>query len=519
MGALKRVLLIDDDQRFLQALARELLVHGYRVEEAADGLEGIQKALQEPPDIAVVDLIMPKVGGGEVVSFFRQNPYLGSVPVVLLSGVLIESSPVVDSIDADFVLTKGPFAETSRILLNALEKLGDRPRGGKEVITQPGIHERRQVVELLRIKRDLASVLEGAAVGILELDREGRIGYANTRAEELLGIGRASLVGNEILSVFPKAGLADFQTLLSRFDGDPGPMSRGMTSVIEDRTIRTVLTSAWNEGARQSVVMTLVEIASEAEAQNRPGRLLQYLYHEMHASLLMIEGSLRSLAGRSLVDPAGGLPASPGSDPAATLSFLAQESARLLRLLGDASKFHRALRELPEIEMEPIDLLSVIKDSISGITALAVPQGIEVSYRGPSLAPKVWGHHDKLLQVLYNLLLNALRFTPRGGCVRVELSAGERELMTTVADTGSGIAPAELTEIMTQAQRAELFLPQKGKRVGLGLSIAHQIVHAHRGQLTAESKVGAGSRFSFTLPLWSERGPEQYPLAGGSAAR
>jgi len=518
VGALKRVLLIDDDRRFLQALARELLVHGYRVEEAADGLEGIQKAMQEPPDIAVVDLIMPRVGGGEVVSFFRQNPYLASVPVVLLSGVLIESAPVVDSIDADFVLTKGPFAETSRILLNAIEKLGSRPRGGKEVVTQPGIHERRQVVELLQIKRDLGSVLEGAAAGILELDREGRVAYTNARAEELLGIGRSSLIGNEVLSVFPKAGLADFQTLLSRFDGDSGPTSRGMTSVMEDRTVRTVLTSVWNDGARQSIIVTLLEVAAEAEAQNRPVRLLQYLSHEMRAALLMIEGSLRSLADRSPAERNGEASAA-GGDPAATLLFLAQESARLLRLLADASKFHQTLRELPDIEMEAIDLVSVVKDSISGITALAVPQGIEVSYRGPSLAPKIWGHHDKLLQVLYNLLLNALKFTPRGGRVRVELSASDREIVTTVADTGSGIAPGELAEILAQAQRAEIFLPQKGKRVGLGLSIAHQIVRAHRGQLTAESKVGAGSRFSFRLPLWSERGQEPYPLADGSAAR
>ena len=97
---MKRVLLIDDDQRFLQALARELLAHGYRVDEAADGLEGIDKAMQEPPDFAVVDLIMPRVGGGEVVSFFRQNPYLASTPIVLLSGVLAESAPAVDAIEA-----------------------------------------------------------------------------------------------------------------------------------------------------------------------------------------------------------------------------------------------------------------------------------------------------------------------------------------------------------------------------------------------------------------------------------
>ncbi len=259
-------------------------------------------------------------------------------------------------------------------------------------------------------------------------------------------------------------------------------------------------------------MVTLVEVASEVEAQNRPVRLLQYLVHEMRSSLLMMEGSLRSLR------PAAGGDATTADD-SGTVSFLAQEAARLVRLLDDATKFHRTLRELPDIEKEPIDLAGVIKDSLSGITALAVPQGIEVSFRGPSLAPKVWGHHDQLLQVLYNLLLNALKFTPRGGCVRVELAVSDREIVTTVADTGSGIPAGELREILAQAQRAELFLPQKGKRIGLGLAIAHQIVHAHRGQLTAKSKVGSGSRFSFSLPLAPERPAGARALPHGATFR
>src|SRR5580765_6487995 len=496
----KRVLIIDDDQRFLQELARELLVRGYRVDEAADGLEGIGKAMQDPPDLAVVDLIMPRVGGAEVVSFFRQNPYLASTPIVLLSGVLLESASAVDAIEADCVITKGRFDETSRLLLDALERLGRGSRGDKQIIRQPGIHERRQVLELLQIKRDLGSVLEGAAAGIIELDASGRVAYSNARAEELLGIGRASLVGTEILSIFPKSSLASFQTLLSRFDVDAGPASRGMTSVIEDRSIRTVLTSVWSEGARRSTVVTLVEVASEAEAQNRPGRLLQYLAHEMRSSLLMMESSLRALGDT------------------ASVAFLAQEAARLVRLLDDASKFHRSLRELPDFEKEPIDIVGVIKDSLSGITALAVPQGIEVSFRAPSASPRVLGHHDQLLQVLYNLLLNALKFTPRGGHVRIELAVSDREVVTTVADTGAGIPAEDLREILNQAQRAELFLAQKGKRVGLGLAIAHQIVHAHRGQLTAKSTVDSGSRFSFSLPLCPEHAGAQ-AMPRGSASR
>lgn len=514
VNTLKQVLLIDDDQRFLQAAARELLLHGYRVEEAGDGLEGLQKALQDPPDIVVVDLIMPRVGGAEMVSFFRQNPYLASVPIVLLSGVLIESAPAVDALDVDWVLTKGPLEDTIRLLLWGLEKVGRGRRSDQEIVTQPGIHERRQVVELLKIKRDLGSVLEGTAAGILELDPKGRVVYANARAEQILGAARATLIGTEILSVFPKEGRATLQTLLVRFDSEAGPMRRGMSVVVEDRAIRTELTSVWTEGAPQGIVATLVEVTPDVEAQNRPLRVLRYLSHEMRASLLMIEESLRGLAARA--EPGTGGETGP-AEQSGTLSFLTQETARLLRLLGDASKLHRALLELSDVEMEPIDLGNVIKDAISGVSALAVPRGIEPTFRGPSLAPKVLGNHDKLLQVLYNLLLNALKFTPRDGSVWVELRASDHEVLVTVADTGRGIPAEELGEILAQAQRPELFLPQKGKRVGLGLSIAFQIVRAHQGRFSAQSAVGLGSRFSFALPLWSQVEQEPCQLSYGSA--
>lgn len=512
---MKKVLLIDDDRRFLQATARVLLTHGYEVEEASDGLEGLQMALQDPPDVVVVDMIMPRVGGSELVSFFRQNPYLAGVPVILLSGVLIESAAVVEELSVDFVLSKGPFEETMRFLLSALDEVGNGARGRKTITPRPGIHERRQVVELLNIKRDLASVLEGAAAGILEMDTKGRVSYANAGAEELLGIGRASLLGTDILSVFPKAALANFQGLLSRFDEDTGPTSRGMTSVVDDRALRTILTSVWKEDMRQSIVVTLFEVAHDVEAQNRPHQLLRYLSHEMRSSLLIIEQYLRSLVTGSVVGQDG---EASRADQVGILSFLAQETARLQRLLGEASKFHRTLRELPDISMGPIDLVSLIKDGMSGITALAVPRGIDVSYRGPSVAPKIRGDRDKLVQVLYNLLLNALQFTPQGGSVWVEVQVSEGEMLTTVADTGRGIPSEELREIMAQAQRPELFLSQDGKRVGLGLSISFQIVRAHRGRLSAESRVGVGSRFSFALPLEAAGAEEQGQLPCRSSA-
>src|SRR5262249_51442273 len=153
-------------------------------------------------------------------------------------------------------------------LLESLRELEGGSRGPRAIVDPRGIHERRQVIELLNIKRDLASVLEGAAAGILEIDARGRVTYANAEAEDLLGLGRASLMGSEILSVLPKPCLSAFQPMLARFESDSGPARRGMAFAIERRALRAVLTSIWSEGVRQSIVVTLLDLAQDADAQN-----------------------------------------------------------------------------------------------------------------------------------------------------------------------------------------------------------------------------------------------------------
>ncbi len=506
---MKRVLLVDDDLGFLQDMSRALLARGYCVEEASDGLEALHKALQEPPDVAVVDLVMPRVGGVELVSFFRQNAYLSSVPIIVLSGVLAEGGPLLDSLAGHRIVPKGPVEETARVLLASLDAL----EAGSAAPAELGgrLRQRRQVVELLRVNRDLGLVLEGAGVAILDLDLQGCIAYANSRAEELLGIGRAALVGTELLSLVPPAGRRQLETLLARVYREPAPASRVMTLEIGERMVRTVLTSIWADGALQAIVATLYEVASESDAESRPLRLLRYLAHEMRSSLLMMEGHLRALAKQESPDSnrQRGHPELP-----VTPAFLAGEAGRLLRLIGDASTLHQTFRELRSIDMEPLDLVNVVKDSISGITALAVPRGIEVTFSGPSTAPRILGNRDRLLQALYNLLLNALKFTPRTGSVWVDLKATGNALAVTVGDTGQGIPPKTLRELLIQAHHPEVFLPRKEQRVGLGLSIALQIVRAHGGQLTAQSEVGRGSRFTLTLPIWWDGAD----ASGGSAS-
>ncbi len=488
----KRLLLVDNDPQFVELARRELLTRGYLVAEALDGLEGIEKALQEPPDIAVVDLVMPRVGGREVVSFMRQNPYLSSIPIILLSGVLVENRSETDSLDVDLVLSKGSLAETIPLLLSGIEKLTNGPRGTREAIVKRNFQARTQVSELLEIRRDLDSRLESVHAGVIDLDPGWRIGYANRRTEEILGLDRVSLIGNEILSIFPKAGVSELQTLLVRVEDETDDVSRAMTVVLPGRAIRTVLTPVRSAGVVRSIVLTLFEIPRHMEVSAQAGRFPHYLCHELRASLLIIEGYLRSLVAK-MGDAAR-------SDHEMLL-FLARETARLLRLINEASEFDRLISELRDLKVEPLDFLCVAKEAVLAVSLLAEAQGIQINLETAPSLPTVRGNLDKLLQVLYNLLLNSLKFTHSGGSVSVQVEVSGREVVTTVSDTGRGISASRLNEIMTQAQRPELFLPLKGRRIGLGLPIAVQIVRAHGGRFYAESTVGVGSRFSFTLPL------------------
>ncbi len=488
----KLVLLVDNDPPFIEIARRELLTRGYLVAEAFDGLEGIEKALQEPPDIAVVDLVMPRVGGSEVVSFMRQNPYLSAIPIILLSGVVVENRSEMDSLHVDLVLSKGSLAETIPLLLSGIEKLANGPRETKETVVKRNFRARTPVSELLDLRRDLTSLLEGVHAGVVELNPDWRIGYVNRRAEEILGLDRVSLIGSEILSIFPKVGVSELRTLLARFGEERDGQSRAMTVMLPGRAIRTVLTPVRSAGAVRSIVVTLSEVPPHAEVNAQAGRFPQYLCHEMRASLLIIEGYLRSLVAKV-------------SEAARAdhemLLFLARETARLLRLLNEASEFDRLISELLHLEVEPLDFLHVVKEAVLGVSVLAEAQGIQIDLETAPSVPPVRGNRDKLLQVLYNLLLNSLKFTPYGGSVSIQVSVSRREVVTTVVDTGRGISAGGLNEIMAQAQRPELFLPLKGRRIGLGLPIAVQVVRAHGGRLFAESTVDVGSRFSFTLPL------------------
>ncbi len=159
------------------------------------------------------------------------------------------------------------------------------------------------------------------------------------------------------------------------------------------------------------------------------------------------------------------------------------------------------------MELLPIPLLvqQVIPEILEAIRPVWEPKPVRVETDLPPSLPPVLADPGALRQILSNLLDNAIKFTPPGGQVSVRGSLRENYLCIEVRDSGIGIASSDLPRIFERFYRADVSLPRTPGSTGLGLAIVKHLVLAQGGQLWAESQLGAGSAFFFTLPVAAVR--------------
>jgi hypothetical protein len=180
-----------------------------------------------------------------------------------------------------------------------------------------------------------------------------------------------------------------------------------------------------------------------------------------------------------------------------TVLELTDQMNRLIQDLLDASRIEAGqLRVHPA----PLRLPPLLADAAEMVRMAAADRGVSLRVQAADGLPPVLADRDRVLQVLSNLLGNAVKFTPRGGDVLVRASAGGGGVEVSVADTGVGIPPEQLPHVFDRFWQGDA----RRKGAGLGLAIARGIVEAHGGRIRAESDPGRGSTFTFTLPAAPE---------------
>lgn len=156
-----------------------------------------------------------------------------------------------------------------------------------------------------------------------------------------------------------------------------------------------------------------------------------------------------------------------------------------------------------EWRREPVAIAEVIARATSATASLVAGPGPEMIVEVEDGLPDLIGDRDRLIQVVINLISNAVKFTPSGSitCAAHRDPESEDQIVVSVTDTGVGIAPEDHARVFEQFGQAGDTLTDKPRGTGLGLSICREIVEHHGGRLWLESEVGKGSRFSFSLPV------------------
>jgi signal transduction histidine kinase/CheY-like chemotaxis protein/ligand-binding sensor domain-containing protein/heme exporter protein D len=186
------------------------------------------------------------------------------------------------------------------------------------------------------------------------------------------------------------------------------------------------------------------------------------------------------------------------------LQVVVSEGERLTKLIDDVLDLAKIEAGKLEWHMETLTVAEIVERATAATSSLLETRGLKLVKDVKPDLPEVVGDRDRLIQVVINLISNAVKFTERGSvtCRAVERDGG---VVVSVIDTGMGIAPADQPKVFERFKQVGDTLTDKPKGTGLGLPICKEIVEHHGGRVWVESELGGGSTFSFTLPAKSER--------------
>ncbi len=238
---------------------------------------------------------------------------------------------------------------------------------------------------------------------------------------------------------------------------------------------------------------TIESDVNELRQQDQMRReLIANIAHDLATPLTAVQGFSEALADDLISKP---------EERHETAQLIGREVQRLRRLVADMQQMSSLESGQIKLDLAPLDLSSLVDETLAVLTQECEEAGITITNEIAPSTPLVLADSDRITQVLFNLLDNARRHTPRGGSITVSAQQEGQMLRVSVNDTGIGIDARDLPHIFERFYRADRSRTGATGGSGLGLSIVKAIITAHKGTISAESTPNKGTCIFFTLPL------------------
>jgi signal transduction histidine kinase len=273
-----------------------------------------------------------------------------------------------------------------------------------------------------------------------------------------------------------------------RADGSRFPVEFTCTPIVEENHIA-------------GAVITFRDVTERREVDRMKDEFISVVSHELRTPLTAIRGSLGLLAAGK----AGDIP----QRGQRMLEIAVQNTDRLIRLINDILDIERIESGKVAMEPAPVNAAELAQGAVDVMLQMAERAGVELYVWAEPM--HLVADADRLLQVLTNLISNAIKFSPPGTSVQLTVEPRDGEAVFRVSDQGRGIPQDRLESIFERFQQVDSSDSRQKGGTGLGLAICRSIVSQHGGRIWAESEPGQGSTFSFTLPLSAPAHQEDDP--------
>ena len=354
--------------------------------------------------------------------------------------------------------------------------------------------------------QQLNAIIDNLGDGLLVIDSAGIIIRSNPILINMFNLHSQILVGRPCHEIFN----TDLSRLISQNQANPNQLLIRDVELPNDGIGQALITAVASRhddvGESFGSIVLIRDISAEKEVDQMKTDFISTVSHELRTPLTSVLGFAKLIQKKleDTVIPAVNIETKKTERAVRqvreNLGIIVSEGERLTSLINDVLDISKIEAGKVEWNIEPVAISEIIDRAISATSVLAQNNGLEIVRDLKPLDSEVMCDRDRIIQVVINLVSNAIKFT-ESGSVTYRVRRQNKDVAISIIDTGIGLSKDDLEKVFEKFKQVGKVMTDKPRGTGLGLPICKQIVEHHGGRIWAESNIGQGSCFTFTLPL------------------
>ncbi len=349
---------------------------------------------------------------------------------------------------------------------------------------------RQQMTKVNETRYLARAILDSMGDGVIALDSKGKLLMINPALEKIFNLEKDKVIGKKLIEVIRNYEL---DQLLRQVLANKQPAFQEIKMLLPDSKIFRVNATPLKSsgGSSVGVVALMRDVTRYQQLEKMRRDFVANVSHELRTPLTSIKGFLETLLDGAIEDE---------KTAKHFLRIMKLETDRLTKLIDDLLKLSKLENRKTIFNKEPVDMNEVIDQVIFIFKPQAEAKDIHLRKNSDADVPIVSAEKDLLIQVLINLVDNAIKYTPSGGQVVISTHADQGQINVSVEDTGPGIPKESLARIFERFYRVDKARAREAGGTGLGLAIVKHVIELHDGSIKVEN-TGQGAKFTFSLPV------------------